>query len=240
MEKFRNFVKKHLILCIILSVLVYPLLIMWPIVYWDNIKKYKKALLGVFIAILLFICYICFNFDTSTPYISSDKKCEYYTTMIVKNSKYISETNKDKGITHTDLKSYNLYADSLKEEFKQLSDKDKVIMFDNYLESDNELQKYAFCANCNIGNLPLNVNPYEYTSWIVDCKNYIKEELKIRNIDYDNAEINVFGCKRFRVWDTKYIIDGTVKYQNLFGGTVVNSFRYVTDRYGNMDSCIFN
>ena len=81
---------------------------------------------------------------------------------------------------------------------------------------------------------------YEYTSWIVDCKNYIKEELRIRNIDYDNAEINVFGCKRFRVWDTKYIIDGTVKYQNLFGGTVVNSFRYVTDRYGNMDSCIFN
>ena len=30
-------------------------------------------------------------------------------------------------------------------------------MFDNYLESDNELEKYAFCGNCNIGNLPLNV-----------------------------------------------------------------------------------
>ena len=51
MEKFRSFIKKHLVISIIISVIIYPLLIIWPIVYFDKIVKHKKLL---YLGILLF------------------------------------------------------------------------------------------------------------------------------------------------------------------------------------------
>lgn len=42
MEKFRSFIKKHLVISIIISVIIYPLLIIWPIVYFDKIVKHKN------------------------------------------------------------------------------------------------------------------------------------------------------------------------------------------------------
>ena len=93
-------------------------------------------------------------------------------------------------------------------------DNDKVVMFDNYLET-SDTAKYAFCSNVNIGEIPLNKNPYDYDSWLNACREYIYNILSAHHFDTDEADITLTAPVRLRVWEPNYVIRGTVKYKNL-------------------------
>lgn len=89
MEKFRSFIKKHLVISIIISVIIYPLLIIWPIVYFDKIVKHKKLL---YLGILLFFIFIISGVksvknNTSTEY--DYDACEHYANILINNTKMI-------------------------------------------------------------------------------------------------------------------------------------------------------
>lgn len=106
-------------------------------------------------------------------------------------------------------------------------------MFDNYLET-SDTAKYAFCSNVNIGEIPLNKNPYDYDSWLNACREYIYNILSAHHFDTDEADITLNAPVRLRVWEPNYVIRGTVKYKNLFNATVTNEVTFLFNRHGDM------
>ena len=228
MEKFRSFIKKHLVISIIISVIIYPLLIIWPIVYFDKIVKHKKLL---YLGILLFFIFIISGIksvknNTSTEY--DYDACEHYANILINNTK-----NDNGSFSNIDETKYELYRDSLQVSFNKLSDNDKVVMFDNYLET-SDTAKYAFCSNVNIGEIPLNKNPYDYDLWLNACREYIYNILSAHHFDTDEADITLTAPVRLRVWEPNYVIRGTVKYKNLFNATVTNEVAFLFNRHGDM------
>lgn len=144
-----------------------------------------------------------------------------------------------KVLVDCDSTKYTLYKDSLIISFNELSNDSKVILWDNYLESNDSISKKVFCEIIayEIDDTPLKVNPYndEFYRMQSICKDKVKVILESHHFDPSTisilAESNV---KRFKVWDTKYKYYVKVKYKNLFNTSVVNKFSFTIDRHYNI------
>lgn len=172
-------------------------------------------------------------------YKTDQERCEYYVQKIWENSEFKSHM-----LVSTNDSLVKVYADSLNDVFHSMLLEDQIVMWDNYLEMNDTLN-YCFHSNINqsqndFGNKILKIIPDSYKSyiWELNSERYMAEILSQQHFDSSKMKWKTLGIRRFRVWETTYLVDGKITYENLFGGSVTNTVRVSVDRHGNVQGYI--
>lgn len=183
-------------------------------------------LLGGICRILLFIIDPNYN-PNDNKYLSAAERCKMYTEVLKQNTESVN------GVTSPKIgcKIYKLYKDSLNMAFNELSNDEKILMWDKYLNSDT-ISRYAFCANINTLNgfndVILYSLPDEYNwlkfGWKKHCENLLSSHnFDPSTLDYSYKDVSV---SRKRVWEPVYDVYVKIKYKNLFNANVCNTIHY--------------
>lgn len=185
--------------------------------------------------LIMAIVFTSCDFDYKTP----QDKCEYYVQKILENSEFKSNmlVSKNDSIV-------KLYADSLNTTFHSMNLEDGIVLWDDYLEMNDTLKT---CFHSNICQTQNDFNskilseiPKSYNShiWGLNCKRYIEDILAQQHFDSEKMQWKTLGIRRFRVYESTYLVDGKITYENLFGGSVTNTVRVSVDRHGNVQGYI--
>lgn len=184
-------------------------------------------LLGGICSVLLYIIDPNYN-PNDNKYLSAAERCKMYTEVLKQNTESVNGVTSPK----IDCKIYKLYKDSLNMAFNELSNDEKILMWDKYLNSDT-ISRYAFCANINTLNgfnkVILNTLPEEYDwmkygGWEDNIKNLLSSHnFDPSTLDYSYKDVSV---SRKRVWESIYDVYVKIKYKNLFNASVCNTIHY--------------